>query len=223
MELNLIDKLTLLALDDEKGTLVADSTTFPYALASTIILELALRNRIEINGKKVKVLNSSPTGDVDIDFYFEKISSSRKERSIKHWVQEFGNKATKIKKASIEKMVKERILFEEEGKILWVFKYNKYPTQDPAPEVDLRNKLSQIIVGKAEPNLEEVMLLSLVATCELVKEVFGKDNAKAIKEKIIDLAQNSPSAKSMHKAIKAIHEELMAVMMIVVTTVVITS
>jgi hypothetical protein len=41
MNLTLIDQLILLALDDHKGNLIPDSTTFSYALAGALILELA--------------------------------------------------------------------------------------------------------------------------------------------------------------------------------------
>ena len=53
IELNLIDQLTLLALDDEKGTFVAESNAYSYALAGALIMELALQGRIELAEKKV--------------------------------------------------------------------------------------------------------------------------------------------------------------------------
>lgn len=223
MNLNLVDKLTLLALDDDKGTVVANTMMFPYALASAIILELALLNRIEIVDKKVKVIDVASTNEPIVDAHFEKIKTSSKERTIKHWVQNFGTKGSKIKNASIEKMVSADILSKVEGKILWVFTTHKYPTQNPEPELDLRKKLTEIIAEEAQANLEELILLNLVVSSDLVKEVFGPVNVKETKAKIKELAQHSASAKSMHKAIKTIHDELMMVVMLVATTVVVTS
>jgi hypothetical protein len=46
MNLTLIDQLILLALDDHKGNLIPDSTTFSYALAGALILELALEEKL---------------------------------------------------------------------------------------------------------------------------------------------------------------------------------
>ena len=56
MGLNLIDQLTLLALDDEKGTLVADSTAFSYALGGAVIMELALQ---ELQQKESDAITAS--------------------------------------------------------------------------------------------------------------------------------------------------------------------
>lgn len=97
MNLNLIDQLTLLALDDKKGTFIADSTSYSYAIAGAVIMELALEERIDLSGEKVIVKDTSKTGDTIIDTHFELIIGSVKERKVRSWVDRIGNKADKIK------------------------------------------------------------------------------------------------------------------------------
>ena len=46
MHLNLIDQLTLLAIDDARGTFIPDSTSYSYALAGALILDLALKEKV---------------------------------------------------------------------------------------------------------------------------------------------------------------------------------
>ena len=46
MNLNLIDKLVLLALNDVKGTFVSDSMTCGYCMAGAVLFELSIKERL---------------------------------------------------------------------------------------------------------------------------------------------------------------------------------
>lgn len=224
MNLNLIDQLTLLALDDEKGSFVVDSTSFYYALAGAVIMELALQTRIDLSGDKIVVRDKTLTGDTIIDRYFELIMKSEKDRKVKHWIQQIGHKASKIRRDTIEKLIDDRILTKEENKILWVFTYNKYPAQNSRPENLLRSRLNDIIVHSHRPELKEIMLLNLIQSCNLQKEVFGKEQAKTFKRKIKTINEYDDLAGAVNKSVKEICEAINAMLVIMVaTTVVATS
>jgi hypothetical protein len=223
MELNLIDQLTLLAIDDEKGTFLAGSTQYSYAIAGAVIMELALRERIDLAGEKVVVKNKEKTGDNVIDRYFELILKSEKEKKVKSWVQLLGRKASKIKHETIDKLVDDRILTKEENKILWVFTYNKYPAQNSRPENLLRSRLYDIIVHSHRPELKEIMLLNLIQSCNLQKEVFGKEQAKTFKRKIKTINEYDDLAGAVNKSVKEICEAINAMLVIMVAATVVTT
>ena len=68
MKLSLINQLTLLSLDDENRSFIADSISYSYSLAGAISLELSLHNRIEVIHKnKVLVKDKINTGDSLLD------------------------------------------------------------------------------------------------------------------------------------------------------------
>ena len=223
MELNLIDQLTLLALDDEKGTFVADSTAYSYAIAGAIIMELALEERIDLSGDKVVVKDKSKTGDKIIDAFFETIIESVKERKVKSWVDRFGDKANKIKLATIDKLIENRILDKREGKILWIFSNDKYPTQNPRLENQLRNRLYDIIVNSHRPELKEIMLLNLIESCSLGKEVFGKAQVKTFKKKLNTINESDHLGDSISKSVKEICDAINAMLVIMIATTVVTT
>ncbi len=216
MELNLIDQLTLLALDDKKGTFLAESTSYSYAIAGAIIMELALEERIDLSGDKVVLKDKTKTGDKIIDTYFDIIIQSEKERKIKSWVERIGNKASKIKRDTIDKLIDNRILEKKEQKFLWVFSYNKYPTQNPRPENHLRNRLYDIIVNSHRPELKEIMLLNLIESCSLGKEVFGKEKAKTFKNKIKTINEYDHLGDSVSKSVKEICDAINAAMLVII-------
>lgn len=223
MNLNLVDQLTLLALDDEKGNFITDSFSFAYGLAGAIILELSLQERIIVEGKKLKVRSEVNCGDALLDHFLDKISSSKKERSIQTWVETIGEKYTYIKEGTVEKLIKEGILRREEQKILWIFSVDKFPTENAKPENLLRKRLNDILLNEREVDMQEIMLISLIDMCELNNEVYGKERAKELKKKIKGIIEKGQLSSSIGKAVKEIHETLMAVMVILMASTVITT
>jgi len=218
MNLNLIDQLTLLALDDEKGTFVTESTAYSYAIAGAVIMELALEERIDLSGEKVVVKDKSKTGDKIIDACFQAIIESKKERKVKSWVDRLGNSANKIRRDTIDKLIDNRILEKKENKILWIFSYNKYPAQNPRPENHLRRRLYDIIVNSHQPNLKEVMLLNLIESCSLGKEVFGKEQVKTFKKRLKAINEYDHLGDSIGKSIKEICDEINAILVIIIAS-----
>lgn len=223
MNLTLIDQLTLLALDDHKGDLIPDSTTFSYALAGALILELALEGRIDLSDEIVKVRDRSKTGDAILDQFLAMIYESKKERKVRSWIDRIGQKSEQIKKETIAKLIDQRILEKREEKILWVFNVDKYPTQNPKPENQLRGRLYDIVINHHTPDLKEIMILNLVESCRLEREVFGKEHAKVFKKEMKRIKEDDQISSSVNKSIKEISEAINAMLVIMIATAVTTN
>ena len=210
MTLNLIDELLLLALDDEKGTFISDSFSFAYGISGAIMLELILENRIEVRNQKVSVKDKNTTGEKILDEYLALIIQSKKERAVKEWVQLFGEKADRVIKETIEKLIEKGILTKKKEKFLWVFSINNYPAQNSELENILRDRLHDIIMNDKKPKLKEIMLLSLIDSCDLSREVFGKEKSVAYKGKIKAITEDIELTKSVNETIKEVSDALMA-------------
>lgn len=223
MELTLIDQLTLLALDDDKGNFIPNSTTFSYALAGALVLELILEEKIGMDGDFAKVKDRTSTGDVILDEYIRKIDESKKPRKIKSWIERFGQQSDKIKEATLQKLIDSRILEKKEEKILWIFNVDKYPTHNPKPETKLRDRLYNIVINHHKPDLKEIMILNLVESCGLEIEVFGKQHAKTFKKEIIRIKSESEVSGLVNKSIKDICEAINALLVIMIATAVTTN
>ena len=221
MKLNLIDKLTLLALDDDKGTFITAPLYFTYGIAGAIILELTLKNKIEIVDKKVIVKSRRAVGEPLLDLFLNKIIQSKKQRSLSHWIQSFGNKERDIKKETLKKLMTHGILTKREDKILWVIPNTKYPTKNVIPENELKRRLSAIVDGQIKPELEDIMLLSLVDTCNLIRGVFGKENTKLYKKNIKTLVESTLDSKSISATVKEVHELVVTMIVVLMSTTVI--
>jgi len=213
-ELNLVDKLVLLALDDDKGNFVADNISLNYALAGAAIFELTTKEKITVASDKLKVKSPRKLNEKSLDYCLEQLAAAKKEKTTKSWIETLGNRGKNIRKLSVEKLIDKRILQEKEDKILWIFPTTNYPTKNAKPENDIRAKLKDIILRRAEANTEEFMLISLVESCGLNKEVYGKDFAKEHKQRIKQMIKESGEANSTNKMVKEIHETIMVAIII---------
>ncbi len=223
MELNLIDKLILLALDDEKGSFSESSVFLGYGLAGAILLELTKKEKIKISNKKIAVLSSIKTGDMVLDPYLELITNSKKEKSLSHWIHTFTSKSTAIKDTTLNKLIQKGILIKEEKKFLWVFTLKKYPTKNPLPEHKLRIHLNKIIANTIKPEIDDMMLISLIDSCTLSRATYGKENAKKYKNNIKTIIESANAHKEINATVKEIQHEIEAIMVIIISSAVTTT
>lgn len=107
--------------------------------------------------------------------------------------------------------MQEGVLEKTEGKVLWVFSVDRYPTKDAAPENELRQRLRALMLDETtEPDKKERMLLVIILKCELYAEMI-KDKAqrKAAKAR---LEQLTDGEKMQEEVGKAVQEMLTAIM-----------
>jgi len=216
--LNLIHQLVLLALDDEKGTFVSDSLSFAYGIAGAVIFELSIEGSIELKENKIKVIKEEKLNDEILDYCFEIIRKSKKERTIRYWLQVLGKKESLLKEIAINKLISQEVLTKKEDKFLWIFSNDKFPTKNVIPENKLRVRLYDIVKNNKEPKLRDIMLISLIDSCKLNKEVYGKEIAKDKKEQIKRIIKKIQLTDSTNIIIKEIHDSIIAAITIMIAT-----
>lgn len=211
MNINLLESLTILALDDEKGKFYNNLVYYTYSLIGAIFLEMALQKQIVLENKKVKLINSKKTGNGIFDEVLEEIQKSKKERSVKHWIMKLHQyKSSKIKKQTLKQLVEQNILREEEKKILGLFKQKRYFLQKRNVKDDLKRRLENLLTYSSKMNAKDLMILSLVNLAQLNKEVFGKEKAKTNEKRIKELTTQENITSILSDTIDVIQEEIMA-------------
>lgn len=218
IDLNLVDKLLLLSLDDEKGSFVSGPFALTYGFAGAILLELSLKECIKIVNKKVVVTKVTRLEDSLLDSYLGLLKSSKKERSLKYWVQKFGDKERSIKKEILDKLILKGILTKREHKFLWVFNNDKFPAVNSKPENILRKRLYELIEFNKKPTLDELMLISLIDACNMNRTVYGKDRAKRCKDNIKTIIVDAKNSLAISATIKEVHEIILAMILMLITT-----
>lgn len=221
MELNLVEEFLLIALDDDRGVFVIDSTHLHYGFAGALLLELAVRDKIAIDGDYVRLKSRSHEPEVALNKAIDLIAESSKPRKTKDWLGKLAQKAGEMKNDTLQRLIQRGILRKEEHKILWIIPNNKYPMSNSNPENKVRERLKNVMMdgGKSEPR--DIMLLSLIDVSDLTKEAF-RDQAdyKEVKRKIKEITEDIRISQAINKSIREIQT---AIMIAITTTLVVTT
>ena len=215
--LTLPEELMLLALRDDKGSVIfSASTALPYGLAGAVLLELFFRGKITHENKKIQIVDKNQIDDPVLNEALSLMKVSSKDRNPKYWVQRINGKVKKLKQKVIDKLVKQQILNREGHKILWFFNISRYPTLDVVPEMEIRNRIRNIVLNDYKATEREIALLSLMKACSLVNEVFQRGERKLAKKRIKELIENQRMSKDVSSAVIDITEEITAAVVNVV-------
>lgn len=206
MNLNLIEKFILITLDSKKGKFLIDSLSLNYGIAGAILLEMSELNKIAIKNKRLVLLDSKLTNDIIIDACIKIIQKSKKNRRTKYWINKIGNNSSGFKKLILDDLNKKRLLKIDKSTFFWgLFSFYKYPQINTKPVDEIKNRLRIIVLENEKPELESVLLLSLMNSCKLTRILFiNKKENRAANKRIKELTQNIEISNTISQALKEI-------------------
>ncbi len=211
MKLNLIEQFLLIALDDDKGRFVTDTTYLYNGFAGAILMDLAILGKIELKKKIVTITGKPDTEEPILDQSIQAIQNLKDEKTVGFWIGTFNANAKNIKKIVLQELIDKGILRREKGKILWVIPYFKYPTDNPVPENKVRAQIQDIIMGQTEPEPRDLMLLSLIKVCELTEEAFrSKEVFRKASKRIAALTKPTSLSNVLDPEIQKMHAAVIA-------------
>jgi len=206
MDLNLIEKFIVLAIDYKKGNFVIDTLSLNYGIAGAILLEMSELNKIAVEKKRIYISDSKPINDKIIDVCIKLIESTTKKRRTKYWINKIGNKASGFKKIILKELSHKNILSITTKKYFWgIFTSHKYKLLNIQVAESIKSKLKKIVLENEKPDLESVLLLSLMNTCKLIRILFvSKSEYKAASKRIKELTQNIEISQAVSETLKEI-------------------
>jgi golgi phosphoprotein 3 len=211
MKLKLSEEFVLLALDDAKGKFITDSFSLHYGLAGALLLDLGIAGKVHIEENRMVLHDPSPVGDLVLDMVMDLIKRSGTDHTIRYWIRKVGNKGRALKGLLLDQLVEKNILVKEKGTVLWIFSTSKYLPINASPENLVKEKLKKIALHDEHADQQSLLLLSLISSCKLVKEVFRSKNEYTIaKKRIAELTRSELLGKAVDEEIKTIHAAVAA-------------
>jgi golgi phosphoprotein 3 len=215
--LTLPEHLLLLALRDDKGTVVSSTAAaLPYGLAGALVMELSMRGSVLVGEKALTVENTESTGDDILDDAVARIADAKRPRDLKYWIARPNSLATGLKERLQERLVDRGILQREEHRFLWLVPYNRYPELDGTAENDLRRRIHDVVLHGKEADEPTALLITLVHSCDLAREVFPENNNKEVKRSLKEFSEGTQISK-------VVSDQVTAVTMMIITSAITTS
>ena len=178
--------LLLLALDDERGTVLPQAAIgLDYGLAGAVVMELALRGRISLDGDVVSTIGAVPD-DALLDDALRAIAATP-GKDLSHWVWHLSRDLGGLRQRLLDRLVARGTLEKRERRVLLLFHQNVYPERDARVEHDIRARVDAALLQGETPDAPTACLIHLAAACRVTDAIYPRDQHKAIKARIAGL------------------------------------
>jgi hypothetical protein len=209
--LSLAEELLLLALHDEKGTvLMTGSTGLPYGLAGASLIELIDAGLLRVEGKTLGAAASGTAHDEVLDGILAQVRSAQRARDLKYWVSRIGRSGGKIKARVADRLVGKGILQKEEHRVLLIFPTTRFPQVNPMPEYGARERIRAALRGMTPPDERTAALIGLAYACDLIGRLFEKGERREAKKKAKDIAKSRPVGAAVVQTVEAVRAAAIA-------------
>jgi len=216
--LTLAEDIILLLLDDDTGKLASiDLMTLNYAMAGAVLMDLALRNKIDNDLESLIVADSTPTGLQMLDTYLDKISSENKENNTRYWLTELSNYGEDIVDSALNMLVEKKILKTEEKKILWVIGTRVYPMIDDKEEKEVKRRIIDLLMSDEIPTPQDVVLVSLMDTCSLFTMILSSKEVEKLSSRIEQIRKLDLIGQEVNKVLERLRSDIAEAMLMLPT------
>ncbi|GAA1661698.1 hypothetical protein GCM10009830_03580 [Glycomyces endophyticus] len=165
-------------------------------LSGAVLFELALAGRIDLDAKKVRVLDPAPTGDPLLDARLAALAADRPRAP--HAAVDRGAKG--LTRTVRDLLVETGDLRRERGRALGIFPVDRYLPRRGAAD-DARTRLASAYrTGRSHDERTDA-LLTLVAAVRLEKAVFPDRDARPDRKRLKALAEAHWVGAAVRKAI----------------------
>lgn len=207
--LTFAEEILLLALDDQTGKFVhMGSQGLGYPLAGAVLMDLAVRSKIDADLEKVIVVDPSSTGEALLDGPLSHMASSEETYSARQWVERLVPNAEQVERAALDRLVDRGILRLEEKRILWVFPERRYPMIDDTEEKEVKRRLVDILLSDAIPDPRDVALISLVDACDLLGVVLSAREVENVGPRVEQIRKLDLIGQAMTDAVRNLRLEI---------------
>src|SRR3954454_2133212 len=198
MEPGLPDQLLLLALHDEKGSVIpAAAPVLNGVLIGASLMELALRGRLYDNPDRTVSADPTPTGDVILDGIAARIAGATPPREPRFWVDRLSRDLPNLKDRLLERLVANGVLERRDQRILWAFPSRRFPLADATAEQQARDRIRAVILSGQEADQRTAALITLMRACNLVDEIFAPHERSQARRQLGELTSDEQTTATM--------------------------
>ncbi|MBW8173292.1 GPP34 family phosphoprotein [Ornithinimicrobium sp. Arc0846-15] len=178
-ELLVVEDVTLLLLDDEKGTM-ASSPAMHYVLGGALLIELALLGRAEMappesrwKAAKVRSVPGDPLIDPLLADGFATLDEQ--PRGAQQILSRLGHR---LQPKVSERLADRGLVERKESRIFGLFPTTAWPAADQLHEDNLRQEIEDALVRGLTPNPRTASIIALLSGANLLNVLVHSDSRK---------------------------------------------
>lgn len=181
------------------GKRAVDGQRLDTGLAGAVLADLALRGAVSLEGKEVRVVDGTATGDPVLDGVMGTIAAAGSPRKAKWWVAKLGRR--QLRDDVLSGLVTQGLLSTEQRYTLGIFASTAYPERDGTPEALVRSAIADVLAERTPPTPFTAALIALLDATGTIRKQFGKVD-KALVQDITAGSWASPAVKAVLQQIQ---------------------
>ena len=199
--LRIAEEITLLLLNDKDGRFINVPTwSIDYAIAGSILMDLAMENRIDTDLENLVLIDATPLDDSLLDPTLVEIEAGDKNTT-RYWVEHVAQNAYAIREEALTRLVAQGILERTEDRFLWVFSSRRYPTIDGRAELEVKSRIMGLLFSDEIPDPRDVTIICLADACGIFGELLTKEELERASARIEQVRKLDLIGQAMSKAI----------------------
>ena len=205
VNLTFLEELLLLCLDDETGLLrPAFAPWLDTAGAGALLMDLALKNRVDTDPKRLEIVDKTPTGEPLLDDALAIVSEVPSGQPIDAYLAQLSRHGERFRGEALDRLVERGVLTVKDDRFLWVFKTRAYPVVDGRAEREVKRRLFAILFDDEIPDPRDVVLISLVSACNLLPMMLSPDECEHVRDRVETIRKMDLIGQSVGRAIRDI-------------------
>ena len=207
--LTLAEELVLIALDDERGSLISlPQFSLEFGLAAALVMELTLLGRVDTDVEKLFVLSADKTGNALLDDALAQISAEPQSQPTGVWLRRLSQPGPVLCDQVIAGLVERGILRPVEKRLLWVFKTRVYPPTSGLEEAEVKSRLMTLLNNDDIPETHDALLVGLLRATGIFERLLSGSEFTRLSPRINQIANLEEISRELSHTIS----ELQAVM-----------
>ena len=209
--LRFAEELLVFLLDKQSGQLTPiPDTTLYYALAGTVLMDLALEDRVDTDLERLVLTDSTRLNDDLVDPALALIAADPGVHDTAHWIERLASPeiAGKVQENAIARLIERRILERDSSGVLSltrsVGRARRYPMVDGRAGREVDARIMGILFADDVPHPRDAMLIAVVDACGIFDRVLSSEEREEVADRIDLLRRLDLIGRTVSDAIRGL-------------------
>jgi len=207
--------MLLLAINDNGDIeFTAGTSTFRLAFVGACLIELALKDKIEVDPEEVRVISRNVDNDATLNLVMERLCEHSTPQRLGFWLSHLQADFQEITRLTLQSLCDQGILKSEESRFLWVLSSRKYPVVDGTEQKEAKLRILETLLGDSIPSTEDSVLIGLARAGGLLEAFLSTKEIVRLESRLEQVSNLELTAGLVELAIQEEQEAIAQAMLV---------
>jgi hypothetical protein len=212
--LTIPEELYLLTVNDQTGRRAfLKSKKYDILLSASIMMDLALHNRIDTDPEFVFPYKPEPTGHRLLDTALEQVQQVREKQKISWWLLRLAEKGPELREILVSELVQKGLLRMERERVFLGFTSTTYPILVNDQEVtEVKTRVKKLVFSNELPDFRDMVIISAAWYGGLFDLILSREEIAANRGRIEQLARMDFIGQAVSRSMREVTRSILDMM-----------